>query len=91
MKALIAVDLQNDFCPGGALPVKEGDKIVPLINSLQEKFELVVATQDWHPPDHLSFASNHNRKVGEVICLDGIDQILWPDHCVQGTPGAEFR
>ncbi len=92
MKALVLVDLQNDFCPGGALPVKEGDKVVPLANELQKKFELIVATQDWHPKDHGSFASNHaGKKPGEVVDLHGIEQILWPDHCVQGSKGAEFH
>lgn len=90
MKALVIVDIQNDFCPGGALPVKEGDRIVPVVNDLQEHFDLVVATQDWHPPDHMSFASNHGRKPGEVVRVKGIEQILWPDHCVQGSRGAEF-
>jgi nicotinamidase/pyrazinamidase len=91
-KTLILVDIQNDFMPWGALPVAEGDLIVPLVNALQEKFELIVATQDWHPPDHGSFASNHpGRQPGEVIDLHGIDQILWPDHCVQESEGAEFH
>ncbi|MCK5707833.1 MAG: bifunctional nicotinamidase/pyrazinamidase [Candidatus Aureabacteria bacterium] len=90
MKALIIVDLQNDFCPGGALPVKEGNEIVKTINDLMNDFDLVVATQDWHPKDHLSFASNHGKNVGEIIQLDGLSQILWPDHCVQNTTGAEF-
>jgi len=89
-RALIAVDLQNDFCPGGALAVKEGDRVIPLINRLQGKFPLVIATQDWHPPDHLSFASNHRKKPGEIIQLNGQEQVLWPDHCVQGTKGAEL-
>ena len=90
MNALIIVDLQNDFCPGGSLPVKDGDKIVSLINELQKQFNLVVATQDWHPKDHGSFASNHKMKPGEIIELNGLQQILWPDHCVQGSKGAEF-
>lgn len=90
MKALIIVDMQNDFCPGGALPVKDGNAIVPAINELMKKFDLVVATQDWHPKDHGSFASNHGKKSGERIVLNGLDQILWPDHCVLGTQGAEF-
>lgn len=90
MKALIIVDPQNDFCPGGALPVKEGDQIVPVVNRLQPEFDLVIATQDWHPKNHKSFAGNHQKKVGEMIELHGLDQILWPDHCVQGTWGAEF-
>lgn len=88
MKALIIVDIQNDFLPGGALAVKDGDKIIPLVNTLQQKFELVVATQDWHPKDHGSFAGNHGRKAGELIKLSGLDQVLWPDHCVQNTKGA---
>jgi len=92
MKALIVVDVQNDFCPGGALEVTDGDAVVPVINRLQEKFDLVVATQDWHPPDHASFASNHaNRTVGELININGQPQVLWPDHCVQGTQGAALR
>ncbi len=90
MKALIIVDLQNDFCPGGALPVREGDQVVPVVNRLQSKFEIVIATQDWHPKNHKSFASNHHKKIGETVKLNGLDQILWPDHCVQGTRGAEF-
>jgi nicotinamidase/pyrazinamidase len=90
MKALICVDLQNDFCPGGSLPVKEGRDIGVLINRIQKNFDFVVATQDWHPKDHLSFASNHKKKPGEVIDLDGLKQVLWPDHCVQGSQGAEF-
>ncbi|MCI0349034.1 MAG: bifunctional nicotinamidase/pyrazinamidase [Acidobacteriales bacterium] len=91
MKALILVDIQNDFVPGGALPVPDGDKVVPIANALQPRFELVVATQDWHPPDHGSFAANHpGRKPGEVIVLHGLRQVLWPVHCVQGSCGAEF-
>ncbi|MDB6035331.1 MAG: hypothetical protein JWM16_5669 [Verrucomicrobiales bacterium] len=91
MKALVLVDLQNDFGPGGALPVPEGDAIVPLINQLQKQFQLVVATQDWHPSTHGSFAANHpGSKRGETIQLNGLPQILWPIHCVQNTPGAEF-
>ena len=90
MKALIIVDLQNDFCPGGSLPVKEGRDIAALINRIQKSFDLVIATQDWHPRDHLSFASNHNKKPGEVIDLDGLKQVLWPDHCIQRSNGAKF-
>lgn len=90
MRSLILVDLQNDFCPGGSLPVPDGNKTIPLINSLQEHFDLIVATKDWHPKDHLSFAINHGKKVGEVIRLNGIVQVLWPVHCVQNTKGAEF-
>jgi nicotinamidase/pyrazinamidase len=92
VKALILVDLQNDFCPGGALPVPEGDRVIPVVNRLLGRFDLIVATQDWHPPDHGSFAANHpGRKVGEVIDLNGLPQILWPLHCVQNTRGAEFH
>ena len=91
MNALILVDLQNDFTPSGALPIPEGDSIVPLINQLQQKFDLVVATQDWHPADHQSFAIQHEGKQpGELIDLHGIPQVLWPIHCVQETEGAQF-
>jgi nicotinamidase/pyrazinamidase len=91
MKALIIVDLQNDFLPGGALPVPTGDEVIPLANELQRHFDLILATQDWHPPDHGSFAANHkSKKPGDHIILDGIEQILWPVHCVQKTHGAEF-
>ena len=91
MRALALIDLQNDFMPGGALPVPDGDAVVPLANELQERFDLVVATQDWHPPDHGSFAANHpGRQVGEVIDLNGLEQMLWPVHCVQQTSGAAF-
>ncbi|MGH7198688.1 MAG: bifunctional nicotinamidase/pyrazinamidase, partial [Candidatus Omnitrophota bacterium] len=92
LKALILVDLQNDFCPGGALAVKGGDQVIPVANELQKKFDLVFATQDWHPRDHGSFASNHpGKKPGDKIDLLGIEQILWPDHCVQGSKGAELH
>jgi len=91
MNALIIVDLQNDFLPGGALAVPGGDEVIPLANELQRRFDVVLATQDWHPPDHGSFAANHpGNKPGDRIMLDGIEQILWPVHCVQNTPGAEF-
>jgi nicotinamidase/pyrazinamidase len=91
MKALILVDIQNDFLPGGALAVPDGDQILTTVNNLVNKFDLVVATQDWHPKDHKSFASNHEGKSpNEVIELHGMEQILWPDHCVQTTHGAEF-
>jgi nicotinamidase/pyrazinamidase len=91
-RALVVVDVQNDFCPGGALAVTDGDAVVPVINALLPRFPLVVATQDWHPAGHASFASSHpGRKPLEVIKLDGIPQVLWPDHCVQGTPGADFH
>ena len=91
MKALIVVDIQNDFLQGGSLAVQGGNEIIPVINSIQEKFDLVVATQDWHPKGHKSFASQHsNKSVYEKIDLNGIEQVLWPDHCVQGTVGAEI-
>jgi nicotinamidase/pyrazinamidase len=91
MKALILVDIQNDFLPAGALPVKRGDEVIPVANKVSGQFELVVATQDWHPLDHGSFAANHRgKKPGEVIDLNGLSQVLWPVHCVQGTPGAAF-
>ncbi|HUU83808.1 MAG TPA: bifunctional nicotinamidase/pyrazinamidase [Phycisphaerae bacterium] len=91
MNALILVDIQNDFLPGGALPVADGDKVIPVANGVSDRFDLVVATRDWHPSDHGSFAANHpGKKPGDVIQLGGLDQILWPVHCVQNTPGAEF-
>jgi nicotinamidase/pyrazinamidase len=91
MNALILVDRQNDFLPGGALAVPHGDEVIPLANELQQRFELVLATKDWHPPDHGSFAANHRGKQpGDRIVLDGIEQILWPVHCVQNTHGADF-
>lgn len=91
MKALIVVDMQNDFMPGGPLGVDEADQLVPLINQLMERVDLVIATQDWHPQNHGSFASNNDgHRPGEIIDLNGLSQVLWPDHCVQGTPGAEF-
>src|SRR5947208_3829042 len=92
-RALILVDIQNDFVPGGALAVPEGDTVIPIANRLREsgRFELIVATQDWHPADHGSFAANHpGRTIGEVIDLNGLPQILWPVHCVQETRGASF-
>jgi nicotinamidase/pyrazinamidase len=92
MHALILTDLQNDFCPGGALAVPEGDQALAVANRLPGHFALVVATQDWHPANHGSFAANHPGKhPGEVIELAGLPQVLWPVHCVEGTPGAEFH
>ncbi|MEZ5329936.1 MAG: bifunctional nicotinamidase/pyrazinamidase [Verrucomicrobiales bacterium] len=91
MNALIVVDVQNDFLPGGALAVADGDAVIPVINRLMGEHDFVVATQDWHPADHGSFAANHPAaNLGEVIDLNGLDQILWPVHCVQGSIGAEF-
>jgi nicotinamidase/pyrazinamidase len=88
---LLVVDVQNDFIPGGALPVKEGDLIVPLVNQLAAGFEHVVMTQDWHTPGHISFASTHaGKKPFETVKLPYGTQVLWPDHCVQGTEGAEL-
>lgn len=92
MKTLILIDVQNDFMPGGALPVAKGDLIVPTINNLQAKFDLIIATQDWHPSNHKSFAVNHRaKKPFEKINLNGLEQTLWPAHCVQGTKGADFH
>jgi nicotinamidase/pyrazinamidase len=91
MKALILVDLQNDFCAGGALEVAEGNQVIPIANSLLSQFDLIIATQDWHPADHGSFAAMHPwRKPGAVIELNGLPQVLWPIHCVQESFGAEF-
>ena len=91
MKALILVDIQTDFLPGGALAVPDGDKIIAVVNRLQAKFPLVVATQDWHPANHGSFAANHpGKNVFVQIELNGLPQTLWPVHCVQETPGAEL-
>lgn len=92
MNALLLVDLQNDFCPDGPLAVPEGDLVIPIANRLAEAFDLVVVTQDWHPADHGSFAANHpGKEPGELIQLGGLEQVLWPVHCVQNTPGAEFH
>lgn len=92
MKTLIIIDAQNDFMPGGSLAVPGGDEIVPVMNSIQEKFDLIIASQDWHPQDHISFASNHpERTVFDQIEVQGKPQTLWPDHCVQNSKGAEFH
>ncbi len=91
MAALILVDMQNDFLAGGALAVPDGDAVIPVANRIQASFDPVVATQDWHPANHGSFASNHpGRKVFEQIELDGLPQTLWPDHCAQQSKGAEL-
>lgn len=91
MNALLLVDIQNDFLPGGALGVPQGDQVIPVANRLEPQFELVVATQDWHPANHGSFAANHpGKQPGDIIDLNGLRQILWPVHCVQNTPGAAF-
>src|SRR5690606_16222472 len=92
MKTLIVIDAQNDFMPGGSLAVLDGNKIVPIINRIQDQFDLVVASQDWHPQDHISFASNHpGKNIFDEIEIHGQPQTLWPDHCVQNTEGALFH
>ena len=89
---LLVVDVQNDFCPGGALAVPGGGEVVPLINRLAQVFPDVLMTQDWHPPGHQSFASSHpGREPFETINLPYGQQVLWPDHCVQGSDGAAFH
>lgn len=91
MKTLLVIDVQNDFLPGGALAVPEGNAVVPLINRMMDNYDLIVATQDWHPADHVSFASNHRgRKAGDIIKVRGEPQVLWPAHCIQRSRGAEF-
>jgi nicotinamidase/pyrazinamidase len=91
VKALIIVDVQNDFLPGGALAVPEGDQVIPVINDLSLEFDLVFTTQDWHPANHCSFAASYpGKKIGDRILIDGQEQILWPVHCVQNTYGAEL-
>lgn len=90
--ALIMVDLQNDFCRGGQLAVPDGDAVIAVANHLQNYFEIIVATKDWHPSDHTSFASNHpGKKVGDLMDVNQVPQILWPNHCVQESPGSEFH
>jgi len=93
MDALVLVDIQNDFMSSGALAVPRADEVVPIANALIQRFgNMVVATQDWHPPGHLSFASSHGGKApGDVVEIDGIQQMLWPDHCVQQSAGASFH
>ena len=89
--ALILIDIQNDFMPGGSLAVSDGDAVVPVANQMMADFGLIVATQDWHPANHRSFGSNHETgHVGDLVELEGLEQVLWPDHCVQGSPGAEL-
>ena len=91
-EVLIVIDVQNDFCPGGALAVPQGDEIVPIINRLAARFRHVVLTQDWHPPGHFSFASSHaGKKPFDTIAASYGPQVLWPEHCVQSTPGAAFH
>lgn len=92
MKALLIVDVQNDFCPGGALEVPNGDQIIPVINQLSKQFDIVIQTQDWHPKGHSSFASSHQGKEPfETIEMPYGEQVLWTDHCVQGSRGADFH
>jgi nicotinamidase/pyrazinamidase len=92
MRALVLVDIQNDFCPGGALEVPNGDDVVPPTNKLLSKFDCIVQTQDWHPNSHASFASNHDGKEPyDTIQMDYGEQVLWPDHCIQNTTGADFH
>lgn len=92
MKALLVVDIQNDFCPGGALAVPDGDTIVPTVNKLVNVFDAVIQTQDWHPAGHSSFASSHEGKEPyDTVEMDYGTQVLWPDHCIQGSMGAEFH
>ncbi|KFF21646.1 MULTISPECIES: bifunctional nicotinamidase/pyrazinamidase [Chryseobacterium] len=91
MNALIIIDVQYDFLPGGSLAVNQGDEIVQTINDLQSKYDLVVATQDWHPRGHKSFVTSHpGKEPFEEISLNGLNQVLWPEHCIQGTKGAEL-
>ncbi|TVR17287.1 MAG: bifunctional nicotinamidase/pyrazinamidase [Balneolaceae bacterium] len=92
MKALLVVDIQNDFCPGGALAVSGGDEIVPIVNKLMDHFDAIILTQDWHPAGHLSFASSHKEKNPyDTTDMAYGTQVLWPEHCIQGTNGAEFH
>ena len=92
MNALLLIDIQNDFMPGGRLAVPDGDAILPLVNALQPQFDLVVASQDWHPAGHRSFASSHpGHAAYDEITWQGLPQMLWPDHCVQATPGADLH
>ena len=92
MNALVIVDIQNDFTDGGALAVPDGGSIISVVNGLEERFDIVVATQDWHPAGHKSFASSHSgRRSFDRISLNGLDQVLWPDHCIQGSLGAQFH
>ena len=92
MKTLIIIDVQNDFMPGGSLEVPHGNMVVPVINKVQSYFDLVVATQDWHPKNHKSFASNHyGKKSFDKMVINGVLQTLWPDHCIQGSSGAELH
>jgi nicotinamidase/pyrazinamidase len=91
-RALLVVDVQNDFCPGGSLAVESGDEVVSVINRVMPGFPRVIATQDWHPPGHVSFASSHpGRKPLDTVDIQGIEQVLWPDHCIRASVGAELH
>lgn len=90
MKVLLIVDIQNDFLPSGALAIPDGAKVVPIINEILSKFDLLIASKDWHPPNHISFATRHEKFPGDVVEVDELKQELWPNHCVQDTHGAEF-
>ena len=91
MRALIVIDMQNDFCPGGALAVTGGNEIVSPINQIMDEFDAIILTQDWHPAGHSSFASSHDASAFSSIEMSYGKQILWPDHCVQGTKGGQFH
>lgn len=92
MDCLLLIDLQNDFMPGGPLAVPGGDEVIPVANRLGTRFQHVLCSQDWHPRNHGSFASQHTgREPGEIVDLGGVQQILWPDHCIQDSPGADFH
>ena len=91
MKTLVIIDVQNDFLKNGSLEVPNGNEVIEPINQMMKNYELVVATKDWHPLNHVSFASNHpGKKIGDVIKVDDLDQVLWPDHCVQKSKGSDF-
>ncbi|WP_432797765.1 bifunctional nicotinamidase/pyrazinamidase [Poriferisphaera sp. WC338] len=91
MRTLLLIDIQNDFLPGGALAVPHGDEVIAIANTIMSRFDLVVASQDWHPTGHVSFAASHaGRKIGDMIEIDGLKQMLWPTHCVQNSKGAAF-
>ena len=91
MKTLVIVDVQNDFLKGGSLAVPKGEKIIKPINKIIKQYDLVIATKDWHPKNHISFASNHtDKKIGDIINVNGLDQVLWPDHCIQNSFGSDF-
>ena len=91
MTALLLIDIQNDFLSGGALEVRDGNEIIPVVNQLMERFPIIIATQDWHPKDHGSFASQQGAPLFSIVDLDGLAQVMWPDHCIQGSHGAEFH